>query len=79
MTTELEFGDQDFDRADDEVLALRDRLDQAEYVLRMKDGAFLITDRNGLPVHETDQTAYSQSLDDVRNWVATLCEDQPDE
>ncbi|WP_322994236.1 hypothetical protein [Castellaniella sp.] len=71
--------DLNFDRADDEVLALREQLDQAGFILRHQGDMYLITDLDGAPVHETDQAAYSQDLDDVRYWVATLCDDQPDE
>lgn len=71
MTEDID--DLDFDRATDEVKALRERLDQSGYILRHQDGMYLVTDLDGAPVHETDQTAYSQDIDDVRFWVAELC------
>ena len=52
---------------------MKAKLDRAGYILSKKQGGYLITDLRGLPVHETDQTPFSQTLDDVRRWIKELC------
>lgn len=53
---------------------LRHKLDRSGYILRRRGAGYLITDLNGLPVHETEVTPFSQTLDDVRWWADRLCE-----
>jgi hypothetical protein len=53
---------------------LKAKLDRNGYILRTRNEGFMITDLRGLPVHETDQTPFSQTLDDVKEWVAVLCD-----
>ena len=53
--------------------ALRSMLDREGFVLRRKGGGYLITDLDGIPVHETYLTPYACTLDDVQWWAEQLC------
>lgn len=45
------------------------------YILRKRGAGYLITDLNGIPVHQAELTPYSLILEDVRELVAVLCDE----
>ncbi len=55
---------------------IKSRLAHAGYTVRSYRGRHLITDSDGIPVHQTDspdRLPYTQDTDDLRFWTFRLC------